>query len=80
MLAAMRQCLGLLLQEAQFLQVMRRQADQVALAGDGDLKRLPDPPGGVGGKARAVADVVCLPLVSSGWLSQAGKPDLQPCA
>ena len=56
-LAAVRQGFGFLLQEAEFLQVVRRQADQVALPGDGDLQRLANPPGGVGRQARAVADV-----------------------
>src|SRR5262249_54955773 len=56
-LAAVGQGLRLLLKEAEFLEVVRRQADQVALAGDGDLERLADPPGRIGRQARAVADV-----------------------
>ena len=56
-LAAVRQGFGLLLKEAEFLKVVRRQADQVALAGDRDLQRLANPPGGVRRESRAVADV-----------------------
>ena len=57
MLAAVSHGFGLLLEESQFLEVMRRQADEMALAGDGDLQRLPNPPGRVGCKAGAVTDV-----------------------
>ena len=57
MFAAMSQSFGLLLQQAQLLKMVRRQADQVALASHRDLQRLPNPPGGVGGQPRAVADV-----------------------
>ena len=56
-LAAVRQGFGLLLKEAEFLKVVRRKADQVTLAGDRDLQRLANPPGGVGREPGAVADV-----------------------
>jgi len=56
-LAAVRQSLGLLLEKAEFLEVVRRQAHQVALPGDRDLQRLTNPPGGVGRQAGAMADV-----------------------
>ncbi len=36
---------------------MRRKAHKVALAGNGDLQGLPDPPGGIGRQTGAVADV-----------------------
>ena len=42
---------------AKFLQMMRRQANQMALAGDGNLQRLADPPGGISCQAGAVADI-----------------------
>ena len=57
MLAAVGQGFGFLLQQTELLQMVRRQADQMALAGDRDLQRLPNPPGGVGRQAGAVADV-----------------------
>ncbi len=57
MLAAVSQRFRFLLQQAKLLKVMRRQADQVALASNGDLQGLPDPPGGVRSQPRAVADV-----------------------
>ena len=74
-LAAVGQGFGLLLQQAEFLEVVRRQADQVALAGDGDLQRLANPPGGVGGQAGAVADVEAvdgLHQAADGFLEEVG--------
>ena len=74
-LAAVGQGFGLLLQQAEFLQVVRRQADQVALAGDGDLQRLANPPGRVGRQAGAVADVEAvdrLHQAADGFLKQVG--------
>src|SRR5262245_22799518 len=56
-LAAMGKCLGLLLQKAELLQVVRAEADQMALPRDGDLQGLADPPGRIGGQAGAMADV-----------------------
>ena len=64
-----------LLQQAEFLQVVRRQADEVALAGDGDLQRLANPPRGVGRQAGAVADVEPvdgLHQAADGFLQQVG--------
>jgi hypothetical protein len=55
--AAVGEGFGFLLKEAEFLQVMRRKADEMALTGDGDLQGLADPPGRVGGEPSAVADV-----------------------
>src|SRR5262249_34709018 len=75
MLAAMSQRLGLLLQQAEFLQMVRRKADQVALAGHSDLKRLPNPPSGVGGEARAVADIKAIDGLhqsANGFLKKVG--------
>src|SRR5262245_15633029 len=46
MLATVGKGFGFLLEQAQFLEVVRRQADEVALPGHGDLQGLPDPPGG----------------------------------
>ena len=57
MFAAVGQRFGFLLQQAQLLQMVRRQADQMALPSDGDLQRLANPPGRIGGQAGAVADV-----------------------
>ena len=74
-LAAVRQGLGFLLEQAEFLEVVRRQADQVALAGDGDLQRLPNPPGRIGGQPGAVADVEAvdgLHQAADGFLEQVG--------
>ena len=74
-LAAVGQGFGFLLEQAEFLQVVRRQADQVALPGDRDLQRLPNPPGGVGGQAGAVADVEAvdgLHQAADGFLEQVG--------
>ena len=53
----MGQRLRLLLQEAQLLKVVRRQAHEVALPRDRDLERLADPPRRVGRQTGAVADV-----------------------
>ena len=74
-LAAVSQGFGFLLQKAEFLQVVRRQADQMALAGDRDLQRLANPPGRVGGEAGAVADVEAvdgLHQAADGFLQQVG--------
>ena len=74
-LAAVGQGFGLLLEQAEFLQVVRRQADQVALPGDGDLQRLANPPGRVGRQAGAVADVEAvdrLHQAADGFLEQVG--------
>src|SRR5205085_4648731 len=57
MLPAVRERLRFLLQETEFLQMVRREADQVALPCDRDLQRLADPPRRIGGKPRPVADV-----------------------
>ncbi len=46
-----------MLKQAEFLKVVRRQADQVTLTCDCDLQRLANPPGGVGRESSAVADV-----------------------
>ena len=56
-LAAVGQGLGFLLQQTELLQVVRRQADEMALAGHRDLQRLPNPPGRIGRQPCAVADV-----------------------
>ncbi len=77
MLAAVGQGFGFLLEKPQLLQVVRRQADQVALAGDGNLQRLPDPPGGVRRQAGAVADVEAvnrLHQAAHRFLQQVGIP------
>ena len=74
-LAAVGQGFGFLLKQAEFLQVVRRQADQVALAGDGDLQRLANPPGRIGRQAGAVADVEAvdgLHQAADGFLQQVG--------
>ena len=65
----------LLLQQAEFLQVVRGEADQVALAGDGDLQRLANPPRRVGGEAGAVAHVEAVDRLhqpADGFLQQVG--------
>ncbi len=74
-LAAVSQGFGFLLEQAEFLEVVRRQADQMALAGDRDLQGLTNPPGGVGGQAGAVADVEAidgLHQAANGFLQQVG--------
>ena len=74
-LAAVGQGLALLLEQAEFLEVVRRQADEVALAGDGDLERLADPPGRVGRQPGAVAHVEAvdgLHQAADGLLEQVG--------
>ena len=74
-LAAVGEGFRLLLQKAQFLQVVRRQADQMALASHRDLQRLPNPPGRVGRQAGAVADVEAvdgLHQATHGFLEQVG--------
>src|SRR6516165_4874960 len=57
MLPAMRQCFGLLLQKAEFLQMMRRQTHEMALPSDGYLQSLTNPPGRIRSQARAVTDI-----------------------
>jgi hypothetical protein len=74
-LATVGERFALLLQEAKFLEVVRRQADQVALACDGNLERLANPPGCVGGEARTVAHIEtvdCLHETADGLLQQIG--------
>jgi len=56
-LATVCQGFGFLLQEAEFLKVVRRQAHEMALASNGDLERLANPPRGVGREAGAVRNV-----------------------
>ena len=46
-LAAVSQGFGFLLQQAEFLKMVRRQAYEVALPGHCDLQGLPNPPGGI---------------------------------
>ena len=75
MLAAVGEGLGFLLEQTQLLKVMRRQADQMALAGHRDLQGLPDPPGGVGRQAGAMADVEAvdgLHQAAHGFLQEVG--------
>ena len=57
MFAAVRQRFTFLLEQAEFLQVVRTEADEVALASDGDLQCLPNPPRRIGRQASAVAHV-----------------------
>ncbi len=74
-LAAVRQGFGFLLEQAEFLEVVRREADKVALAGHGDLERLANPPGRVGREAGAVADVESvdgLHQAADGFLKKVG--------
>lgn len=57
MLAAVGQGFRFLLQQTEFLQVMWAETHQMALASDRDLQRLANPPRGIRGQPRAVADV-----------------------
>ncbi len=57
MFSAVSEGFGFLLEEAKLLQVVGRQADKMTLASDGNLECLSNPPGGVGCKSSAVADV-----------------------
>ena len=56
-LAAVGEGFGFLLEQAEFLQVVRAEADQVALACHSDLQGLADPPRRISGEAGAVAHV-----------------------
>src|SRR5262249_23441980 len=58
-----------------FLQVMRRQADEMALTSNGDLQGLANPPGRIRRQASAVADVEAvngLHQTADGLLQQIG--------
>src|SRR4051794_4249639 len=57
MLSAVRQSFGFLLEEPEFLQMVRAQADQVTLTSDGNLQRLANPPSGIGRQAGAMRNV-----------------------
>src|SRR5262245_39465075 len=57
MLTTVSQGLRFLLELSQLLKMMRRQAHQMALAGHGDLQRLPDPPRGISGESCAMAHI-----------------------
>ncbi len=74
-LAAVSQRFGFLLQQAQFLQVVRRKADQMALPGNRNLKRLANPPSCIGGEPGAVADIETIDRLhqtANGFLKQIG--------
>jgi len=69
------QGLGFLLQQTEFLQVVRRQADEMALARHRDLQRLPNPPRRIRRQARAVTDIEAvdrLHQAADGFLQQVG--------
>ena len=64
---------GFLLKQAEFLQVVRAKANQVALAGDGNLQRLANPPRCIRCQPRAVAHVEAvdgLHEAANGFLQQ----------
>ncbi len=78
MFSAVGECFGFLLEEAEFLEVVRREADEMALAGNGDLECLSNPPGRVGGEPCAVADVKTIDGLhqsANGFLQQVGIPE-----
>src|SRR5258708_887792 len=75
MLAAVSQSLRFLLEEAEFLKVVRRKADQVALSRNCDLQCLPNPPRCIGRQPGAVANVEpvdCLHQAANRFLEQVG--------
>ncbi len=75
MFAAVGKSFRLLLQLSEFLKVMRREAYQMALARDGDLQRLANPPSGICRQACAVAHVEavdCLHQPAHRFLEQVG--------
>ena len=53
----MRERFRFLLEQTQFLQVMRRKADEMALPSHRNLQSLPDPPSCVGGQTGSMADI-----------------------
>ena len=56
-LAAVGEGFAFLLEQPEFLQVVGAEAHEVRLAGDGNLESLANPPGRVGRKSSAVADI-----------------------
>ena len=70
-LAAVGQGFAFLLEQAEFLQVVRAKADEVALAGDGNLERLANPPGRIGRQPGAVdtskRSMACIRPQTASW-------------
>lgn len=69
------QSFGFLLEEAEFLQVVRAETDEVALASHGNLERLPNPPSRIGSEPRAVRHVKAVDRLhqpADGFLQKVG--------
>lgn len=75
MFPAVSQCFAFLLEQTEFLQVVRAETDEVALASDGDLQCLPNPPRRIRRQASAVAHVESingLHQAADGFLKEIG--------
>ena len=75
MLATMCQCFRFLLEQAEFLKMVRAEADEVTLPSHGNLQRLPNPPSGISRQSSSMGYIKAIDRLhepANGFLEQVG--------